>query len=121
MILEAANEIQTRWSVKIFPQSLDSEKTRRYRIERLARKDSLWFQCFVLHVALEQLPSAIAGDNSDWSLLSSLAVQVLAGLVHHLDSHTSVDEVAKDMVLASVEKAWLMGFDDTCPGTEEPV
>ena len=101
VIFETVKEVESLWSIEK-KQTIISEHTREHRIEKLARKDSLWYHCSLLHVALDQLPST-ASDSS----LSSAGVQVLAGLIQRFESQTRMDVVARGMMLAVVEKAWL--------------
>lgn len=115
LIFETVKEIEELWTAveKDGQQSTVTTTTlaqaRECRLRKLARKDSLWYHCSVLHVALDQLPSPSC-DGNDRSLLSSVAVQVLAGLMRRFESQMPVDAVARGMMLAVVEKAWLSGF-----------
>ena len=106
VIFETVKEIESLWGIEDSKKATTSERTREHRIGKLARKDSLWYHCSILHVALDQLPPSTASDTGD-TLLSSAAVQVLAGLIKRFDSQIPVDIVARGMMLAVVEKAWL--------------
>jgi len=118
MVFEAAKEVEALWSSEGSKQPTD-EPSREERIEKLARKDSLWYQCSVLHAALDRFPPLKASEVGDESLLSSEAVRVLADLARHFERGIPVDEVAKGMVLGVVEKAWLSGLYEPSPGTPE--
>lgn len=112
MVFETAKEVEALW-ISEGTQPADSRPSREQRLEKLARKDSLWFHCSVLHDALDRFPLARADATSDESFLSSQAVNVLADLVRHFERGKPVDEVAKGMVLAVIERAWLSGLYET--------
>lgn len=111
---ETVKEIEDLWSVEVDRQVTTLDRTREHRLRKLARKDSLWYHCSVLHLALDQLPPLTASDASDQSLLSSTTVQVLAGLIHQFEGQIPVDVAARGMMLAVVEKAWLNGLSGPC-------
>lgn len=104
MILETAKEITRSW--KTCSSSKDGDDQ---LINKLSRKDSLWYHCSLLHLALEELPKALSNEE-DRGVLSVVAVDTLAALPKLLEDQKPADEVAKGMVLAVVEKAWLNGL-----------
>ncbi|KAF8508479.1 hypothetical protein JB92DRAFT_2952842 [Gautieria morchelliformis] len=114
IIFETVKEIESLWTIATDTESTTPEHTRQRRVGKLARKDSLWYHCSVLHVALDLLPPATTHESGTQSLLSSAAVQVLAGIIHHFDSQTPPDIVARGMMLAVVEKAWLSSLYGSC-------
>jgi hypothetical protein len=113
IIFETVKEIEILWTIATDTKPTTPEHTRKHRIEKLARKDSLWYHCSVLHIALDQLPPT-THESGTQSLLSSAAVQVLAGIIHRFDSQTPPDVVARGMMLAVVEKAWLSSLYGSC-------
>jgi len=82
-------------------------------INQLSRKDSLWYHCSILHLVLDDLPKSLSNEK-DLDVLSAVAVDTLAALPRLLENEKPVDEIAKGMVLAVVEKAWLNGLYVPC-------
>jgi len=116
-VLETALEISSLWNKVI--NATSSDYTSEDRVNKLARKDSLWYHCSILHLALDGLPSPRINETDGMTILTSMAFENLVDLPHQFDKQRPVDEVAKGMVLAVIEKAWLSGLyvakDDTGP------
>lgn len=107
LVVETAKEIASLWKLKDIPK--ESDWSLEERLQRLARKDSLWYHCAVINLALEKLQDDSVEDN-DPSVLSITAADLLYDLPRIFEHQLPVDTMAQGMILAIVEKAWLKGL-----------
>ncbi|KIJ45231.1 hypothetical protein M422DRAFT_67367 [Sphaerobolus stellatus SS14] len=106
IILETAKEIARQWSIKPPPEN---QHSRHVLAERISCKDSLWYHCSVLHIALGNLSRPSSKEDND-GIVSSIAVDALAALPCLIEERKPADQLAKGMVLGVLEKAWLNGL-----------
>lgn len=114
LVLETAREISSLWGKKSASETVG---TLNEGLQRLARKDSLWYHCAVINIALEDLPQRPIEDN-DSTVLSEMAADLLYNLPRLFEEEDPVDVMAQGMILAIVEKAWLKGLYN-CEREEE--
>ncbi|GJJ13851.1 hypothetical protein Clacol_008108 [Clathrus columnatus] len=115
MVVETAREIESLWKrtgdMRDPAGILDDTR------QRMARKDSLWYHCAIINIALDGLPEESTQENGKYhdriknpSVLSVFAVDILYDLPRLFEQESPVDVMAQSMILAIVEKAWLGGL-----------
>lgn len=114
LVLETAREISCLWGKKSISETAG---TLNEGLRRLARKDSLWYHCAIINLALEDLPQRPIEDNGS-TTLAVMAADLLYDLPRLFEEEDPVDVMAEGMVLAVVEKAWLKGLC-ICDAEEE--